>query len=177
MQRVTAIHFLVAGTILVASLGLLSRSTHAADVAKGGGAQAAPHAKAVDVKKAEDANSWRYVWHNQQWWYWLPENRWVFWQVNRWNDYVAPAVTSAVVQAQAVTSAADCREIASRDPDETGPFYGHAQSGFFNVTSSQDEIGPFYGHAMSHGVFGFRAAGQEVQNRPYYGHADDSSMR
>ena len=31
--------------------------------------------------------SWRYTFHNGEWWYWLPTSRWVYWRDNRWNAY------------------------------------------------------------------------------------------
>ncbi len=30
---------------------------------------------------------WRYRWHNGQWWYWMPSNRWVFWNGYSWLPY------------------------------------------------------------------------------------------
>lgn len=30
---------------------------------------------------------WRYRQHNGEWWYWLPDERWVYWRDGRWQDY------------------------------------------------------------------------------------------
>jgi hypothetical protein len=30
---------------------------------------------------------WRYTWSRGRWWYWLPEQRWMFWERGRWVDY------------------------------------------------------------------------------------------
>jgi len=34
-------------------------------------------------------NQWRYKFHNGTWWYWLPENRWVYWNNGSWANYDA----------------------------------------------------------------------------------------
>jgi hypothetical protein len=34
-----------------------------------------------------DDNQWRYRFYNGVWWYWLPENRWVYWSNGAWLDY------------------------------------------------------------------------------------------
>lgn len=30
---------------------------------------------------------WRYKWHNGQWWYWSPDERWMIWDKNSWTVY------------------------------------------------------------------------------------------
>jgi len=30
---------------------------------------------------------WRYKWHNGQWWYWSPDERWMIWDRNSWSIY------------------------------------------------------------------------------------------
>ncbi len=32
---------------------------------------------------------WRYKWHNGQWWYWSPDERWMIWDKNSWSVYDA----------------------------------------------------------------------------------------
>jgi len=32
-------------------------------------------------------DQWRYRWHNGHWWYWTPENRWVYRNGNQWTSY------------------------------------------------------------------------------------------
>jgi hypothetical protein len=34
-------------------------------------------------------NDWRFSYYNGEWWYWLPNNSWVFYRDNRWNPYQA----------------------------------------------------------------------------------------
>jgi hypothetical protein len=53
---------------------------------------AAPNAAAVAVNPSAD--QWRYRWHNGNWWYWTPEDRWVYRTGNEWTNY-EPAVTFA----------------------------------------------------------------------------------
>lgn len=57
-------------------------------------AEPAPTAATADLK-------WRYKRHNGQWWYWLPENRWVIWNNDKWEDYNAATYR---VPASAATS-------------------------------------------------------------------------
>jgi hypothetical protein len=39
---------------------------------------------------------WRYKWHNGQWWYWSPDERWMIWDKNAWIVY-DPATYQAPV--------------------------------------------------------------------------------
>lgn len=34
---------------------------------------------------------WRYNFHNNRWWYWTPENKLMYWNDGRWQDYTADA--------------------------------------------------------------------------------------
>jgi hypothetical protein len=36
---------------------------------------------------ADGPDKWRYRWHEGLWWYWLPENRWVYWHDGKWVSY------------------------------------------------------------------------------------------
>jgi hypothetical protein len=88
-----------------------------------------------------DQNAWRYVWHNGAWWYWLPQQKWVYWQSNHWNDYNPPAFAS--IPGQSGYGAAS-------DNSDIRPFYGHAESrwGYGDVGARNSRIRPFYGHAL-----------------------------
>jgi hypothetical protein len=44
------------------------------------------------VAANQSGDRWRYRWHNGAWWYWTPENRWVYRNGNEWINY-QPAVT------------------------------------------------------------------------------------
>ena len=43
--------------------------------------------EAAKEKQDRRQEQWRFAFHKGEWWYWLPENRWVYWRDNRWNDY------------------------------------------------------------------------------------------
>jgi hypothetical protein len=45
------------------------------------------------VAANQSGDQWRYRWHNNNWWYWTPENRWVYRNGNEWTNY-EPAVTA-----------------------------------------------------------------------------------
>jgi hypothetical protein len=48
----------------------------------------------VAVAASPSGDQWRYRWHNGNWWYWTPENRWVYRNGNGWTNY-EPAITFA----------------------------------------------------------------------------------
>jgi hypothetical protein len=41
----------------------------------------------TDERGNRDDIQWRYKYYNGVWWYWLPDNRWVYWSNNAWQDY------------------------------------------------------------------------------------------
>jgi hypothetical protein len=48
----------------------------------------------VGVAVNQSGDQWRYRWHNNNWWYWTPADRWVYRNGNEWTNY-EPAVTAA----------------------------------------------------------------------------------
>jgi hypothetical protein len=141
--------FLVAGAIAAAGLGLSPQVSSAADAKGEPTTQAARDTKEPEAKRPADAQSWRYVRHDGQWWYWLPQGRWVYWEDNRWKPYAA----SEFIEDRAMASTRR-RGSAARGPEEVRPFYGHAQSNSYSGRSQQEEIGPYYGNALPRDVFG-----------------------
>lgn len=131
----------------------------------------------VPSARAEAPESWRYVFHQGQWWYWLPGNRWVYWRDGRWNDF-APSTSAA---ARTTTVARGMR--ARKAPDDGAasasdvrPFYGHALSRFDDRAPSSEEVGPFYGHALPQEVLGPWKS-RRARIGPFYGHSDSSYER
>ncbi len=72
--------------------------TPRANVTPGGSTAADPPAAGSDIAGPRtdpgakegaqpSGERWRYRWHNGQWWYWLPNNRWVFWNGYSWLPY------------------------------------------------------------------------------------------
>jgi hypothetical protein len=113
---------------------------------------------------AENQPNWRYVWHNGQWWYWLPQGCWVYWNGQHWTDYrpVPPPSQSYVVQ----------RPIIPTDNvDDIWPFYGHAVSayGYRDIGPRNNRIGPFSGKAIP--LFGPVITTPNEEIGPFYGHA------
>ncbi len=57
-----------------------------------GEAVPAPRADEIPSPAAQrDDQTWRYRWHEGHWWYWLPSERWVYWDGGRWNEFGRPA--------------------------------------------------------------------------------------
>ena len=134
--------------------------------------------KAADASQAKSQaksqNQWRFVLHNGEWWYWLPENRWVFWRNNKWNDY-NPRTFMALNSSgfiPAGTAASNYGNQAITNSD-VRPFYGHSLSTLDRRPLQEDEeTGPFYGHALPNEILGpWR---DRSSNRPFYGHAESS---
>ncbi len=133
-----------------------------------------PVVQAAEQSTKKDDQQWRFTFHNGEWWYWLPANRWVYWRDNRWNDYDPQTFTyrsaaSVVPAGRAQSSAAGQTNLNS----DIRPFYGHSQSELDWRPLGQDsETGPFYGHALPSEVFGPGRARHGI--RPYYGRAISS---
>lgn len=144
---------LVLGTLLVAGLDRSPPAARAADAKTAAPAPAAPpDANRAESKLPANSNAWRYVRHGGQWWYWLPEKRWIYWQGDRWNNYVE--ATAAVNDASPSPQAGRPVRLAIGDRDEVQPYYEHAQSRPYGGPSRQEEIGPYYGNALPRDVFG-----------------------
>ncbi len=121
-------------------------------------AQAADKAadKTADKPQAQSQNQWRFTFHNGEWWYWLPENHWVYWRNNKWNDYNPRTFTSINSSGlmPAGRSAWNYGSQAVTDSDNR-PFYGHSLSTLDRrPLEENEETGPFYGHALPSEVFG-----------------------
>jgi hypothetical protein len=126
---------------------------------------------AIGQVQTPNPDQWRYTFYNGEWWYWLPQDRWVYWRANRWNDY-----NPQTFHPNNGSTSAPCTYVGSTYGNQTlpesdiRPFYGHSLSQWGDGYSGQDEIGPFYGHAMPGEVFGPRISrGSSI--RPFYGHA------
>jgi hypothetical protein len=79
--------FCVAGVLRAADEGQPDRKPE-----KGLAATAAE--PAATAQKVDD-NKWRMRWHNGRWWYWLPNERWVWWTGSMWTAQ-EPAVVGTV---------------------------------------------------------------------------------
>jgi hypothetical protein len=151
--------------LLLAAAGLLAVAQAGLPAVHG----AEQKAKQNDQK--QDDQQWRFTFHNGEWWYWLPENRWVYWRNNRWNDYdpqtFAYRHVPSVVPAGRVEAGYSGETVRN---DDIRPFYGHSDSQLDRRPLEQNgEVGPFYGRALPNEVFGpWRS---RHANRPFYGHA------
>ena len=99
--------------------------------------------RAVDVASSR-ADRWRYKWHNGQWWYWLPSERWVIWVDDRWEDYLPPAPA-------AVTTYSYPRQTYYRVPTQT--YYSYP------YRSSYRGYGPSVGFYIGSGQGGWYGGG------------------
>lgn len=52
----------------------------------------------------QSENQWRFKNYNGRWWYWLPEETWVYWQDGRWVHYDPSRFTPATTQPQLAAS-------------------------------------------------------------------------
>jgi hypothetical protein len=75
--------------VAVAALTLMTVGLKAqgADVSGTDPATGVPQAGTAASSQSNDADGWRYCWHNSRWWYWMPENKWVVWTGSKWIPY------------------------------------------------------------------------------------------
>lgn len=50
---------------------------------------AAARANAGASGSTGNPNTWRYRWHNGEWWFYTPQNKWMYHRDNNWRNYVA----------------------------------------------------------------------------------------
>jgi hypothetical protein len=129
-------------------------------------------ARAAEPIQTKDQNKWRYVVHNGEWWYWMPDNRWVFWRNNKWNDYNRQTYTLPNSSVGIAGNLAGSGGRAGNTSD-IRPFYGHALSSLDRrPVEENNEVGPFYGRALPSEIFGQMR--WRRSSRPFYGHAVSS---
>jgi hypothetical protein len=51
-----------------------------------------PNAAARADARIDNADRWRYTYHNNQWWYYTPQKSWMVYRDNNWGAYNPPAV-------------------------------------------------------------------------------------
>lgn len=61
------------------------------------------------ARGGQSENRWRYVWHNDRWWYWMPSQHWSYFGGRRWQKYdprqpLAGALTAGYRKAPAFES-------------------------------------------------------------------------
>jgi len=59
-------------------------------------ADSAPAVVPRDAGAAASGEDWRFRWHQNRWWYWLPSEQWVYWDGDHWEDFSAPPQMPAV---------------------------------------------------------------------------------
>jgi hypothetical protein len=70
----------------------------------------------VPCNAAVNDDQARYQWHGGRWWYWMPDNHWVYWDGGCWIDY-RPLVT---MTAQATEQAVPAIQQAARADTSPG---------------------------------------------------------
>lgn len=73
-----SVRIFIALLVSVSTLGLTGDS--ASQATGGSMVQAAS-------RSGQPANRWRYVWHNDRWWYWTPSEHWSYFDGRRWQSY------------------------------------------------------------------------------------------
>jgi hypothetical protein len=97
-------------------------------------------------------NQWRYRWHNNNWWYWTPENRWIYRNGNAWVNYepavaAVPAVVNANQPAVGYTPGPYGYTTGYRGyygPAYQGGYYGPAYQGRYYYGSGGYYVQPGY---------------------------------
>jgi hypothetical protein len=63
----------------------------------------APGVEEIPAPGKSDDESWRYRWHKGadgigRWWYWLPSERWVYWENGRWHEFAPEGRARSLVE-------------------------------------------------------------------------------
>ncbi len=56
--------------------------------------------RSVNFPPGYAAEDWRLVHHNNRWWFWTPNESWMYFQNNQWNDYRAAGQARAIGQTE-----------------------------------------------------------------------------
>jgi hypothetical protein len=98
----------------------------------------------------QGADGWRYQCYEGRWWYWTPANNWVYWQNDRWNDFVPGAVRYSVGYRGEVEPAATAQPAYTVQPG----YFGPAQIGV-SRSSGSGWVGTSFGTHGGAISFGF----------------------
>jgi hypothetical protein len=141
------------------------------------------------VSAAEQgSDSWRYRYWNNQWWYWVPEGHWAYWQNKQWNNY-RPSTGSLASRAAGDTNTGSGRvqvpcvlcgysETSGQSSDVadvgTGRSSAYPESSrIYQVSAGPSKIGPLYGKALS-STTPPHAFSTNAEPGPFYDHAGSS---
>ncbi|MEN6448943.1 MAG: hypothetical protein ABFC96_00490 [Thermoguttaceae bacterium] len=97
--------------------------------------------EAADKTPANGSDQWRFVYFNSEWWYWLPEGRWLYWSDNRWNSPDETSFDVCPIVPYGYAWPGWPGYWGAYYGSDIRPYYGHAAG----------EIEPFYGNAVSWG--------------------------
>ncbi|MHB8899248.1 MAG: hypothetical protein ACYC6Y_10925 [Thermoguttaceae bacterium] len=113
----------------------------------------------VGVAVNQGGDQWRYRWHNNNWWYWTPANRWVYRNGDEWVNYEP---TVAAVPAVGYTSQRAYYQSSPNGyytrPYTTGyrGYYGSAyQGGSYGPAYQGGYYGPAYRGGSYYGSGGY----------------------
>ena len=81
---------------LKAQVGKLEQAAAKRQAAQGQAAQDQAGSKAVPAVAVSD-NHWRFKYHQGRWWYWMPEEHWVYWSSSRWVRYSRPTAAARML--------------------------------------------------------------------------------
>lgn len=99
-------------------------------------------------------DQWRFRWHNNNWWYWTPENRWVYRNGNEWTNY-EPAVT-AVPDIRYSSQPAFGYYQSSPNGYYPAPYrYSTGYGGYYAPAYQGGYYGPVYQGGYSYGPGGY----------------------
>jgi len=99
-----------------------------------------PTAEASPATGATQGEAWRFKRHNNQWWYWLPTEKWVVWDGQAWVPYERRVQT---------TDVAPRRQRSYAYPPQQGNWgpvrydrWGNRQYPYSRRTSGLQQLGP-----------------------------------
>lgn len=141
------------------------------DTAYDGDQQASPA-----VEASGRGESWRFVFHNGEWWYWMPTQQWVYWRHGKWHrfdarEFIPADVYYSYVPPRPRPSADDFRygrpgyeyRTYRSYPDRSYSYYGgydYRRPSYYGVPSYSYRVPSYYRYG---GYYGYPYTGY------YYG--------
>jgi hypothetical protein len=126
----------------------------------------------TNEERSPRGDRWRYVWHNAQWWYWLPSNRWAYWTGYRWAPYTPQSnATSYVPRVDPYAIRRDNPTYVDEE-NPAGPYFdegGFRYPTFYRGSPPVRGLRPSYAGPRTYDEYYYAPRGREYPQSNIYG--------
>lgn len=139
-------------SVFVLAQPATGRSQTAAPAAE----QSSQRRQAAPSAAGRTDNRWRYRFHNDHWWYWLPINRWAYWTGAKWQDYEPKTYAQWHLHQLEAKYQAELARFESLQANQPADAYSY----YYYVSPYRIDYGyytPLFGGYRSGGVLGLGA--------------------